>query len=347
MQEKDRKKLAAVAIMAIIICNYIIMPGIERWQKERALLVEEKQSLDEIPFIEAGKKTEGSLCIVKSPESPSCGVIFNEYIYCERYFEEMEFLPYDEEDHLWEFERFDTWDGIGYRDGEVKSWLVDFYNYRTGELEKTLDLAEIDAQNTPGKQHFSDSYDIFEPWIVDGKRYLRWKVQAIRQGYFDTDETVVYDFDQDKVVHNAAIPRGGYTNRERDFLDVSYILVDSYDCNFMEINGFDENDVRIRYSDTREGMIKVTMRASMLPEENTRLYEEFPELKGYDAKAGDKVELYFAGYPDAEKVMEMLLEEGEEITYEGCVLGGGSTIDGEDHNISCLADYIKWNRGYW
>ena len=41
------------------------------------------------------------------------------------------------------------------------------------------------------------------------------------------------------------------------------------------------------------------------------------------------------------------MEEGEEITYEGCVLSGERSIDGEAHKISCMDDYIKWRSWNW
>ncbi|MDE7444964.1 MAG: hypothetical protein K2N15_04560 [Lachnospiraceae bacterium] len=192
--------------------------------------------------------------------------------------------------------------------------------------------------------------------IVDGKRYLYWDVQAIRQGYFDTEETIVYDFDQDKVVHDVYLYKGGYTDRDKEFLKSIYILLDEDNCNFLEINNItpigdgiyvDDGAVRIRDEYWRLGIVEVYMLASKLTKENSELYQEFPELKNYNAKEDDIVDLYFAGYPDAEKVVRMLLEEGEEITYEGCVLSGEKSIDGEDHNISCMDDYIKWRNWNW
>lgn len=358
MQEKDRKKLAAVMIMAIIICNYMIVPGIGRWQKENARVVKEEiHSLDEIPFFEAGKETEGSLCLICPSGGLSYGVAFGEYIFYERYFKEREFLPYDQEEHLREFERWREYDGVGYRDGELENWVIDFYNYRTGKLEKSIDLAAIEAQNIPGKQHWESSYsDIVNTKIVNGKKYLYWHVQAIRHGFFDADEKIVYDFDQDKVVHDVDLSKGGYTDRDKEFLKSIYILLDEDNCNFLKINNITPSGDGIYVSDGavdiqdeywRLGMIEVDMLASRLPKENSELYQEFPELKKYHAGSGKRIELYFAGYPDAEKVVRMLLEEGEEITYEGCVLSGEKSIDGEDHNISCMDDYIKWRNWNW
>ena len=319
MQEKDRKKLAAVMIMAIIICNYMIVPGIGRWQKENARVVKEEiHSLDEIPFFEAGKETEGSLCLMYPSRGISYGMAFGEYIYYERYFKEREFLPYDQEEHLREFERWDEWDSGGYRDGELESWVIDFYNYRTGKVEKSIDLVAIETQNIPGKQHWDGLLgDMVDTKIVDGKRYLYWDVQAIRQGYFDTEETIVYDFDQDKVVHDVYLYKGGYTDRDKEFLKSIYILLDEDNCNFLKINNItpsgdgiyvSDGAVDIRNEYWRLGMIEVDMLASRLPKENSELYQEFPELKKCRAGSGKSIELYFAGYPDAEKVVRMLLE---------------------------------------
>lgn len=350
---REKNKLAAVVIIAIIICNYMIVPEWESWLREDAMLVEKVHSLDEIPFWEAGKKTEGSLCVVRSAESPSYEVIFGEYIYLERYFKEMKFPPDDKEEYLWKFERYSTWDRRQSRDGEIKNWIVDFFNYRTGELEKSLDLVDIEAANTLGKQHDKD-YSVFSTDIVDGKRYLYWNVRAVRPGYFDTEETLVYDFDQDKTVDGVTLPQSRYTDRTKEFIKSSYILCDEENCNFLKINHMtpigsgiyvEDGAVRIRYNDLETGIIEVSILASKLPKENTKLYQEFPELKNYNAKEDDIVDLYFAGYPDAEEVMRMLLEEGTEITYEGCVLSGENSIDGENHKISCMDNIGSHNFG--
>ena len=53
------------------------------------------------------------------------------------------------------------------------------------------------------------------------------------------------------------------------------------------------------------------------------------------------VKLFLAGYPNAEEVLEMLLEEGTKVTYEGCILREDGSIDRELCEVSDLNDYIK------
>ena len=89
------------------------------------------------------------------------------------------------------------------------------------------------------------------------------------------------------------------------------------------------------------------MQVSDIPQNNVKLYEEFSELKEYQPTRKEEIKFCFAGYPDAETVPEMLREEGEEITDEGCVVSGERSIDGEAHKISCMDDYIKWRSWNW
>lgn len=51
---------------------------------------------------------------------------------------------------------------------------------------------------------------------------------------------------------------------------------------------------------------------------------------------------FFPGYPDAEEIIGMLVEDGTELTYEGCILNEIKSIDGKEHRISNMDDYIKW-----
>lgn len=142
-------------------------------------------------------------------------------------------------------------------------------------------------------------------------------------------------------------PPSQYTEEEKRYYKSFYLIDDSW-CNFLEINGFiresiDKKGIYVDYTDSwRDGVIIVEMPASMLPENNAKLYAEFPQLKEYDIKAGDCVRLFFAGYPDAEEIMGMLMEDGTELTYEGCILNEIKSIDGKEHEISNMDDYIKW-----
>lgn len=149
------------------------------------------------------------------------------------------------------------------------------------------------------------------------------------------------------VDHVNVFPSSGYTEEEEEYFK-SFYLIATRECNFLEVNGltrglYSEEGVRIDYVYSwRDSVIAVAMPASMLPENNARLYAEFPRLKEYEIKEGDRVKLFFAGYPDAEEIIRMLIEDGTELTYEGCILDRIFSIDGQQHEITCMDDYIKW-----
>jgi len=154
---------------------------------------------------------------------------------------------------------------------------------------------------------------------------------------------------EDTVEKDVALDKS-YNASEKGYYKSTHILVDD-ECNFLEVNGYTPQDagsyeaggIYISYSNSiREGIVEVGMLAEELPKENAKLYEEFPGLKEYEGEPGEQAGLWIAGHPDAEEVLRMVMEEGTEITYEGCVLEPRASIDGKEHEISCMDDYIKW-----
>lgn len=194
---------------------------------------------------------------------------------------------------------------------KYEEYILYFYNYRTGQMEKSIDLVAVAEECTPEKQYAGKG--IYKG-TYNGKRYLEWMVESIEDpDYSYFKETITYDFDEGKAVDDetaddiygiwGVIPEGEmyewYLSMET--------LWDS-DSDFKK----DNHLTGIDFSYTKAGAVKVTMPVTRLPENNTKLYEEFPELKEYSPEEGDIVGLWFAGCPDVEEVVGMLLEEGEE-----------------------------------
>ncbi len=327
---KINKTKLIIIVLVTVICVGIPV-AIFAGQKDKINEWETAQSMNQILFMETGKRTEGSLCIVMpKDENPFFyQVFFGEYIAlkstkAKSYFDE------DNESYIKEYEKT----------------TFDFYNYRTGEMEKTLDLIAMEKEYMPGKSHRSTMFDAKE---IDGKRYLIWKAKSLQDQESENLEYIFYNFDEGKVVDNVTLERE-YTESEKEYYKSFYILCDS-DCNFLEINGYtphhvgdyESGEICINYTKTWwDGILEVGIPASDLPRENTKLYDEFPKLKEYEAEPEEQVGFWLAGYPKAEDVLEMLMEEGTEITFEGCVLKAGASIDGKEHEISNMDDYIKW-----
>ena len=334
-EKRMSKKVIIVSIVIVVIINiaYVCIADKINMFPNRPVVFEEMRSIERLSFIEAGTETEGSLCLI-APEGESLNfyqIILDKYIYSRKIKGQRCSMPEGDADYI---EKFDE-------------DIIELYNFRTGEIEKTLELVSIAEENTPGKQF--NSWDRVNAKVIDGKRYLGWRVYPIEDAKNYTEsEIITYSLEEGKVVEYINVaPSSKYTEKEKEYFKTFYIFVDRW-CNFLEVNGFtrgevEEGEVYITYTNSwKDGIIEVEMLASLLPKNNARLYAEFPELKEYDIKEGDSVKLFFAGYPDAEDILGMLIEDGNEITYEGCILSIGDTIDRKEHEISCMDDYITW-----
>lgn len=328
---KKKKKIMVIAAATLV--GVMCLIGVKNviTQNDKSATWEFTLDLSQISFLETGEQTEGSLCMVirEGENARFFSTFFGEYITFDNG-KTRRYLSDGKEAYIEEYEKY----------------VIDFYNYRTGEMERTLDMVAIAAEHMPGKQYCPG----MDAMRINGKRYFKWKVHSIEEPTnFDLTEYMVYDLDEGKLVDNTILNEYKYTEDEEEYFKSFYILCDRY-CNFKEINGFttkygdgDFSKVDIRYINTwREGIIEVVMQVSDIPDKNVRLYEEFPELKAYETEGNEEIKFCFAGYPDAEEVLGMLLEEGTEITFKGCILDARNSVDGQEHEISCVDDYIKW-----
>ena len=81
-----------------------------------------------------------------------------------------------------------------------------------------------------------------------------------------------------------------------------------------------------------------------LPLNNTKLYDQFPGLKEYQGNNEVMVTIYFEEEPSAEDILSLLIEEGQEISYEGCVLPAELSVDGQSHDIHRFEEYVQWRK---
>lgn len=91
-----------------------------------------------------------------------------------------------------------------------------------------------------------------------------------------------------------------------------------------------------------EGVFEVRGLAEYLPEHNEVLYGMFPGLEQYRGEEDCHICLYIAGNPTAEELLRLFMEDGQEISFEGVVLSGKDSIDGEDHEIRSFEEYEQW-----
>ena len=91
-----------------------------------------------------------------------------------------------------------------------------------------------------------------------------------------------------------------------------------------------------------EGVYQIEIMAKYLPKQNEALYGMFPELEQYRGEEDCYVCLYIGGYPTAEELLRLFMEDGQEISFEGVVMSGEYSIDGEEHEIHSFEEYEQW-----
>ena len=335
--QKKRLNMLISTIALTIVMYFVFVFGTIDAQVGKLVSSEPfewSQTVDNFTYIEAGTQTEGSLCLI-APSRVRLSdwhIAFNSYLIFQRVKGKEQFFHYKQR------ARFEY---------EYEEFYIDLYNFITGKIEKSFDMLAISKEYTPGKMCIPGR-DIYAD-IIGGRKYLQWEAYEMdRDGLA---EKIVYDVDNGQVVDSEEIGdgQGDWSEEEKAYYQSIYILTD-YKCNFLEVNHFtsreeasgSREEFSIYFEDSwKDGIIEVEMPASMLPENNIRLYGEFPELKSYRGREDSVVKLFLAGYPNAEEVLEMLLEEGTKVTYEGCILREDGSIDRELCEVSDLNDYIK------
>ena len=89
------------------------------------------------------------------------------------------------------------------------------------------------------------------------------------------------------------------------------------------------------------GDIIISLQAKHLPEESQSLYSRFPGLKQFRGREDLEVNVVITGYPTPEEILEMFMEDGREISFDGLRLRADSSIDGEEHDINSFEDHFK------
>lgn len=252
----------------------------------------------------------------------------------------------------------------GVKDAEVryKKLFFNFYSLETKELVKTYSLKELE-KGIPDVFCLGSGVSGFHN---GGQDYLRIDTSYIGENIWqntnfyltiniDTDEMRFVDmntyFDD---LQEDSKRAGEYRNQ----LDIFYNWTQEPNrCHFMNINGFipygwEDNELStmpfrcVTGRDTRgyedKGIAEVSIATYALPNENKKLYGKFPELKQFQGQEGLIAKIFLANYPSPEEIMKLFLEDGHEISFEGCVMDGKYSIDGLPHEINSFDEFNQW-----
>ena len=90
-----------------------------------------------------------------------------------------------------------------------------------------------------------------------------------------------------------------------------------------------------------KGVAEIDIPGEGLPENNQALYAQFPGLKQY---RGEEYEIliYLTDKPDAEEILRLFLEDGQEISFDGVTVTAEHSADGQEHKIESFEDWNRW-----
>lgn len=191
--------------------------------------------------------------------------------------------------------------------GGLISWSVntlDFYESESGELYVAL--------------RFETRIDRWNEWVLVN---------------VSTGEILESEQGKNSVWQETEVNRTAFYYKETNIFD---------EIGLLKSNGLSEDKTFIVGSGSSARFIELD--SSMLPNENQRLYGLFPGLKEYKGTDGLIVYIMMKEFPTMEEVLLMILEEGQEISFEGCVLPAELSIDGKEHEIDSFEDYYQWRK---
>lgn len=331
------KKKVIIGIIIAVVLVIIVVLGIDYWKHTKSLSYDTE--FDQILFAEQGEVSEQSMSFISKEEyrlNLLQNALLGQYV--------MDCHVKGKEYYSWE---------KGIDKYIYKTAEIEFFNFVTGEIEKTIDIKEITEKYVPGFQ-----WDMWGPYIeaTSDSIYISWGTlnpeiqipdawhegrQMVNVNY-DTGKVIVGDLnigelseEQKKWSHNTSFLY---------FMDTNFLKSNGF-ISYSPDDGFQKDTVYFfHYYGWDMGIVGVQMTFSTLPKKNEALYSEFPKLKEYEGNENDIVTLYLGGYPTAEEVMKMIMEEGNEISFEGCVLPANESIDGEEHEIHSFEEYEQWKK---
>lgn len=259
-----------------------------------------------------------------------------------------------------------------YTDMRWEKYEVRIYDILTQELVRTIDV--LDAFDRLGWEEMEEYRSMGSPnmYMKDGELYLVWDFLEFYQM-----EVSMPDRERNRYWVSLNYSSEEVALHEGFFYDVVRILPNEREREFHACLSIFENVSGYLYEERVDlflnngiesvnrsfiglyndfyitgwyfpGVASIRVLASLLPEESESLYSRFPGLRQFQGREDLQIQMLLTGYPTAEEILEMFMEDGREISFEGLVLSGNLSIDGEEHEIHSFEDYMRLrDRNRW
>jgi len=316
---KKRKVITGIVVMILILAG----AGLWVWHDHEKDKERNNTGPKNILHYEQGS-TEGNACMITDKNLEGCLIdgrymIFYHFKY--------------------------TMDWTSYYTPEVDYAVVNFYDLVTNEKLGSVDLTEI-VKSYLEKGLLWDSDGVGRYRTEEGEFYLCITFtdnQSIWENVYLNVETGEVMEDENLLASWETKHKEKVLEWERNIeRDMTIIEIDRIGLleNVFGERWLGDNNLFI-YRDQVSGCA-INIKRSMLPKENQLLYTEFPGLKEYEGTDEDWVCLYFEKNLTQEEIISLFVEEGEEISFEGCVLRANDSIDGQDHEIHSFEELEQW-----
>jgi hypothetical protein len=241
----------------------------------------------------------------------------------------------------------------------LEKYYVRIYDILTRELVRTINILDaIERLEWDEIEEYRFLTRSPSPYMENGELFFAWRMTEfyqdvpassrinnrwLRMNYL-TEEMTVHEGD---LADEMPLPN----EKERDFCVCLSIFTDLsiYEGEIRLREALLPNNVIERNERNDfividlgfQGVASITLLASLLPEESESLYSRFPGLRQFQGREDLRVQVVLTGYPTAQEILEMFMEDGREISFEGLFLPGSLSIDGEDHDIDSFEDYMR------
>ena len=225
---------------------------------------------------------------------------------------------------------------------------MNIYDLVARELVETIDVI-------PLVEPFAEEYQLTNRWPrvyedKNGELYLKWEMRNIPEtGDCEIERRLLLmNFQTRKTSLYQELPERFERSERQIELIAQSAMFSEWDANlenqyyFMSKNGLEVGLSGIWVTTTNlSGVMEVSFDTTHLPQENQELYSMFPGLQEFIGQSDLHVIILLEDYPTAEEIFNLLIEDGQEITFEGSVLAADRSIDGYEHEITSFEDFFR------
>lgn len=220
---------------------------------------------------------------------------------------------------------------------------LELYNIETAKMyampQKSYETAIPDGRVAVGSRIMLED---------NGEWYIGIAVTSkdseVRTGYLliDMDDGKITEFvtpEYVEEVRRASAPdeEDREYQRKLDIFKRTTTKWDGFNAGFLDVNTKSEEMTNLE-----KGDVEVGLNCYRLPKENKALYSKFPGLKTYRGREDCVVIFHLKDWTSPEEIAALLLEDGEEVSFQSLWISSDESIDGQRHKIDSFEDWDKW-----